>query len=396
MAIYLRKQTKELIKRLQEPVGLIEAVIGPRQVGKTTALYQAIKKLGFKTVFAAADAPAPPPLAWIQNHWKRARKLAQRGRPALAAFDEIQKIPGWSEIVKKEFDADQKLPPKRRCMVIVAGSSALMMERGLTESLAGRFELVRFPHWDWPEEQQAFGIDLATHISMGGYPKLREFLPNEARFREYVKNAIIESVLSKDILLLHPVEKPALLRRLFEFACYHPAEIVSLQKMLGQLTDKGNVTTIAHYLDLLAKAFLVTGLQKYSAEILRVRGSSPKFIVQAPALLAAIQDQDRTALRAAPNVFGRWVENAAGAHLVRSGLDVFYWRERDLEVDFVARKGSEIIAIEIGTSPKKRAPNSLKIFAARHKVKKILLIGAGPGQISLDRFLGSDPLQWFD
>ncbi len=393
MKPFLRAQTRELMSRLSERTGLIQIVIGPRQVGKTTAIAQvvtALKRKGFAATSSNADALASPPAVWISEQWNQARALARTGKPALLALDEVQKIPGWSELVKKEFDADQRLKASRRPRIAISGSSALLMEKGLTESLAGRFELLRFPHWSLQEESQAFGSGLKNYVALGGYPRRHE-LPDPDRFLAYVRDSIIESVLNKDILLLHPVDKPVLLRRLFEFACYHPAEIVSLQKMLGQLTDKGNVTTIAHYLDLLAKAFLISPLQKYSPEILRIRASSPKLIVMSQALISAVQNKAQKELEEDAEFYGRLAENAVGAHLIRSGLEVFYWRQRDEEIDFIARRGKDVLAIEVSVSPQKKA-GDLKRAAHHCGIAKTLLVR--PGETSLEEFLNSDPLAY--
>ncbi|MCX5796007.1 MAG: ATP-binding protein [Elusimicrobia bacterium] len=392
MKLFLRPMTQLLLHRLREPQKLLQILIGPRQVGKTTAIDQVTKSLrrkGFATISVNADALASPPKAWIAEHWAKANALAKSDKPVVLAFDELQKIPGWSEIVKKEFDANQKSKPARRPRVVISGSSALMVERGLTESLAGRFELIRFPHWGLDEESRAFKVGLDRYIALGGYPRLREFAGDSDRFLEYVRDSIIESVISKDILLLHPVEKPVLLRRLFEFACHHPAEIVSLQKMLGQLTDQGNVTTIASYLDLLAKAFLIVPLQKYSPEILRVRSSSPKLIVSAQALIAAVQGPTPQELIKNRALYGRWAENAVGAHLLQAGFEVFYWRERDEEIDFVTRRRGVICAIEVTASQKKRSGRALQQLAKKIGVSKTLVIG--PGGIELGDFLKTDP-----
>lgn len=394
MKPYLRPMTTGLLARLEEPSRLLQILMGPRQVGKTTSIDQAAQRLRrrkFAVVSANADALASPPGEWISQHWAKANALAKAGKPTLLAFDELQKIPNWSEIVKKEFDANQRLRPGQRPRVVISGSSALMMERGLTESLAGRFELIRFPHWSFGEQSTAFQLDLNGYVAMGGYPRLSEFPRDAGRFLGYVRDSIVESVLSKDILLLRPLDKPVLLRRLFEFACYHPAEIVSLQKMLGQLTDKGNVTTIAHYLDLLAKAFLVVPLQKYSPEILRIRSSSPKLIVMAQALLSAVQGKAPSHSGKDRALYGRWAENAVGAHLLRSGFDVFYWRERDDEIDFIARRQGVVFAVEVGISDKKRSA-PLARLAGKSGITRTLIVG--PNGVSLDEFLRGDPACW--
>lgn len=396
MKPFLRAMTRQLLQRLEEPPRLLQILIGPRQVGKTTAIEQALgtlRRKGFTGVSVTADALASPPRDWIADHWKKANALAKTGKPAVLAFDELQKIPGWSEIVKREFDANSRLRPGLRPRVVISGSSALMVEKGLTESLAGRFELIRFPHWSLEEEAKAFGVGLERFVALGGYPRLREFTCDNGRFLDYVRDSIIESVLSKDILLLHPVDKPVLLRRLFEFACHHPAEIVSLQKMLGQLTDKGNVTTIANYLDLLSKAFLVSPLQKYSPEILRIRSSSPKLIIMAQALLSAVQGKAPEDLAKDHQLYGRWAENAVGAHLLRAGIEVFYWRDHDEEIDFVARHRGVTVAIEVTVSDKKRPSVLLERLARKQGIAKTLVIG--PAGVALSEFLSADPGTWF-
>lgn len=393
MKPFLRQQTKTLIQRLEKPGTLLQIIVGPRQVGKTTAIRQtlaALEKKGFTPLLASADALAAPHAEWISTQWEKAATLARAGKPVVLAFDELQKIPGWSEIVKAHNDKSATLPPRQRPRVILSGSSALLIERGLTESLAGRFELIRFPHWSFTEMHSAFSLGLREYLTAGGYPRIREFLKEQERFQEYVRDSIIEPVLNKDILLLHPVNKPALLRRLFEFSCYHPAEVVSLQKMLGQLTDKGNVTTIADYLQLLSKAFLIAPIQKYSQEILRIRASSPKLIVMAQALVSSVRNAREKAIAGSPELFGRLAENAVGAALVRMaaqhGGEVFYWRERDLEVDYILRISGKVIAIEVKSGRTKETHSGLSVFLARNKEASGLIItgtGKAKGQKSL-------------
>jgi hypothetical protein len=393
--VYLRPQTRTLLGRLEGPPGLAQILLGPRQVGKTTAITQivgALRRRGFRAVVADADALASPPVEWVAQAFREALAAAAEGRPTLLAFDELQKIPRWNEIVKRDLDALERLPAARRPRVVVSGSSALLVERGLTESLAGRFEVIRFPHWGLAEERRLFRADVETHVCLGGYPRLRDFLPDHERYLQYVRDAIVEPVLSRDLLLLHPVDKPVLLRRLFEFACHHPAEIVALQKMLGQLTDRGNVTTIAHYLTLLERAFLVAPLQKFSPEILRVRASSPKLIVLAQALVAGVQGRVPADVVADPALYGRYLENAVGAHLVAAGLEVFYWRDRDLEVDFVVQRRGRAVAVEVGGSPRKRPERA--VAAARRLGIPCLVVG--PAGVPAERFLGTDPAALLD
>lgn len=394
---YVRPAAKALLGRLFEPPRLIQILVGPRQVGKTTAIEQAVRALkrkGFAAVSVSADSLSPPPRDWISGRWAEANRLARSGKPTLLAFDELQKVPGWSEVVKLEFDRNQRHRPGLRPRVLITGSSALMVERGLTESLAGRFEVIRFPHWGLSEEAGAFRRGWKDYIAAGGYPRLNQFRRDFGRFHQYVRDSIVEPVLSKDILLLHPVDKPVLLRRLFEFACHHPAEIVSLQKMLGQLTDRGNVTIIADYLDLLSKAFLVSPIQKFSREILRIRASSPKLIVMAQALVAAVQNRPPVEIMEDRSAFGRWAENAVGAHLVRSGLDVYYWRDRDREIDFIAGRGKRWMAVEVTLSSDASVYTHLKQLAAHLGIGRAVCVG--PSGVAIPDFLSADPARLLD
>jgi predicted AAA+ superfamily ATPase len=73
----------------------------------------------------------------------------------------------------------------------------------------------------------------------------------------YVRDALIETTISKDVLLMTPVQKPELLRRVFDLACRYSGQMLSYQKMMGQLADAGNTTTLAHYLELLEGAGMV-------------------------------------------------------------------------------------------------------------------------------------------
>jgi predicted AAA+ superfamily ATPase len=318
--------------RLQEPHPLIQVVVGPRQVGKTTAVQAALQGRG---VYETADSPLPPPASVIAEWWARA--LAQADR--ILAIDEIQKIPGWSEVLKRLWDTTT--PPLK---VIVTGSSALLVEHGLHESLAGRFELLRAEHWHWAEAQAIFGVTLAQFVEFGCYPGSLRFLcgddapepfapPAIERWSAYVRDAIVEPAIGRDLLQLRPVEQPALLRQLFGVAVSLPAQVVTLHKLHGALQGRGTLPTLKTYLQLLQAAFLITGIEKYSSRPFRARQSSPKLIVHDNALLRAFERPVTAPL--SPARFGHYFENAVGARFIEAGWDTFYWSERDKEVDFV-------------------------------------------------------------
>src|SRR3990167_1448219 len=250
---------KLLTKHLAIPQPPVQVILGPRQVGKTTAILHYSKEWKGKTFYHTADRVSPPDALWLEKQWKEARgEISPRDR-CLLIFDEVQKITRWSEVVKKCFDEDHR--KKLSLRVVLLGSSSLLVQRGLTESLAGRFEIIPFPHWSFSECRDCFDISFDEYVFYGGYPGALQILLDSGhdgeRWSAYVRDTLIETVLNKDILLLTPVTKPALFRQVFSLGCLHPAEVLSLNKMLGQLQEAGNASTIASYLRLLDAAMQI-------------------------------------------------------------------------------------------------------------------------------------------
>lgn len=395
---YQRPQATILAKRLREPRRFMQVVAGPRQVGKTTLVQQVVEACGLPMRFASADEPTLRGDTWIEQQWDAARLLAQDSnkRGAVLVLDEIQKVPGWSETVKRLWDQDTR----KRCplKVLILGSAPLLIARGLTESLAGRFELLHLPHWSYTEMREAFDVSLDEFVFYGGYPGAAPLIREPKRWARYIIDALIETSISRDVLLLTRIDKPALLRRLFELACRYSGQILSYTKMLGQLQDAGNVTTLAHYLDLLAGAGMVCGLQKFARDAARQRGSSPKLQVFNTALLTAQSGLTLKQARADGEFWGRLTESAVGAHLANAAASgdcaLTYWRERNHEVDFVVEAGRRLTAIEVKSGRAPLAHGGSSAFAAAFKPKRNLLVG-GDG-IALEEFFGKPVAHWVE
>jgi uncharacterized protein len=393
---FARPQGRELAQRLAGPRRFLQVVAGPRQVGKTTLVRQVLGELRLPTVQASADEPALRGRGWIEQQWEAARLLAGESgrRGAVLALDEIQKVPGWSETVKRLWDEDgvRPLPLK----VVLLGSAPLLVQRGLSESLAGRFEVLRLPHWSLLEMREAFGWPVERYLFFGGYPGAAPLVREPRRWARYVKDALVETTISRDVLLLTRVDKPALLRQLFELACGYSGRELSYQKMLGQLQDAGNTTTLAHYLELLAAAGMVTGLQKFAGDRARRRASSPKLQVLNTALLTAQSGLTPREARADPELWGRLVESAVGAHLANAAAtgvcELFYWRDGGLEVDFVVRAGRRVTAIEVKSGRRRGRLSGLAAFSAAFRPDRKLLVG-GDG-IPVESFLERPVEHW--
>jgi predicted AAA+ superfamily ATPase len=385
-----------LAARLAEPRRFLQVVAGPRQAGKTTLVQQVLAATETPSVYASADEPTLRDAAWLAAQWDGGRVATARSgkRGAVLALDEVQKVPTWSETVKRLWDEDTRA--RRPLRVVLLGSSPLLMQQGLTESLAGRFEVLRVPHWSYAEMRDAFGFSLEQYLYFGGYPGAAPLVGEPARWRRYLLDALIETTISRDVLLMTRVDKPALLRRLFELGCRYSGQVLSYTKMLGQLQDAGNATTLAHYLELLSGAGMLTGIPKYAGRAVRQRGSSPKLQVLNTALMTAQSGLSPAEARADREFRGRLIESAVGAHLANAAAarvcELFYWRERNREVDFVLRAGKIVVAMEVKSGRSPDALPGLGIFAETFKPKRTLLVG-GDG-ISLDEFLGCPVADW--
>ena len=369
---------------------------GSRQVGKTTQAGQAATQSGLPTRHASADEPTLRDTQWIQQQWEAARNLAVEAdaEGALLVLDEVQKVAGWSEAVKYLWDADTR--SGRRLKVVLLGSAPLLVARGLGDSLAGRFEMLRLPHWGLDEMREAFGWSLEQYLFHGGYPGAAPLIRQPGRWMRYIRDSLIEPIISRDVLLLSRVDKPALLRRLLELGCAYSGQILSYTKMLGQLQDAGNTTTLAHYLDLLSGAGLVTGLQKYAGGIARRRASSPKLQVLNTALITAQAGITLAQARADRTFWGRLVESAVGAHLANAAATgdcvVHYWRDRNREVDFVVSAGRTLVAIEVKSGLAPETLPGMAAFSEAFRPARKLLVG-GDG-IDLETFLSTPVTKW--
>jgi predicted AAA+ superfamily ATPase len=391
---FQRPQAAPLAERLAEPRRFLQVVAGPRQVGKSTLVQQVTDQLGLPVRYVSADEPTLRGMDWISQQWEAARLEATGKAGAVLVLDEVQKIPAWSETVKRLWDEDTR--KKRPLRVVLLGSAPLLIAQGLTESLAGRFETLRLPHWSLSEMRQAFGWSLEQYLYFGGYPGAAPLIKDPARWSRYIADSLIETSISRDVLLLTRVDKPALLRRLFELACRYSGQILSYTKMLGQLQDAGNTTTLAHYLHLLAGAGMVCGLPKYAGDAARTRGSSPKLQVLNTALMTVTTGASLEEARSDRELHGRLVESAVGAHLANAAAagecELFYWRDRGQEVDFIVRSRNRLVAIEVKSGRAPQAHSGTAAFAGAFKVKRTLLVG-GDG-ISVEDFLGRPVRDW--
>lgn len=414
-----RFQAHILRQRLDEAPNLMIVVTGPRQIGKTTMVRQAI--VGRAASFVAADQPiantalannphtdfapseqilpgARPTEEWLVLQWTQARAKARRlpdGINFVLAIDEVQKIPRWSEVVKGLWDADRA--EELAMHVILLGSSPWLVQKGLTESLAGRYELVRMTHWSYPEMQSAFDFSLDEYFYFGGYPGSARFIRDEIRWRTYVRGSLIHPNIEKDILQMTRVDKPALLKAMFEVGCAYSGQIISYTKLQGQLQDAGNTVTLAHYLNLLSQAGLLTGLSKYAGRVHRQRASSPKLTALNTALISALGSYNFTDARNDRSYWGRLVESAVGAHLCNTAFDeceVQYWRESPNEVDFVISNGRKLVVIEVKSSSSYAVPKGVGAFVEKFKSARQLIVGEGG--IPLVEFLSRPAKDWLE
>ena len=377
--MFQRPHLQSLKTRMIEQRRFIQVIVGPRQVGKTTLVGQLVKELGIESHSVSADGVAASNTFWLNQQWENARQSlrAKEATEFLLVIDEIQKIDNWSETVKALWDEDTK--NNYNLKVLLLGSSRLILQRGLTESLAGRFETTYMGHWSLQEMSTAFGFTPEQYAWFGGYPGSASLINDELRWKHYIKDSLIETSILKDVLMLARIDKPTLLKNLFEIGCLYSGQVLSYTKIMGQLHGAGNTTTLSNYLNLLDTAGLLKGIEKYSPSIIRKRSSSPKFQVYNTALISGQSEEQFKEIQNNPAAWGRLVESAIGAHLLNHSLtmdyELNYWREGDAEVDFIISKNKKTIAIEV-KSNKASITNGMKQFQKQYEPQKMILIGA--------------------
>jgi len=351
--------------RSQEKKPLLQVILGPRQVGKTTAAEKLFNEWHGSKLMISADSPSSKGREFIEANWLHARTLLE---PCLFIIDEVQKIGDWSEKVKELFDQDRG---KRDLRIFLLGSASLSVQSGLNESLAGRFEVIRASHWQYSQMKSVFGWDLETYLKFGGYPGAARFIDEERRWRSYLMDSIIEPVLSRDLGLLVEISKPALFRQLFALSMEYPAQEVSYQKLAGQLQERGVPQTIKNYLQILEGGFLIKQVYQYSTRPLTTRTSSPKIIPMAPALINGFTEPMKIDID--PEWRGRVFEACVGARLASMNLEINFWREKDREVDYVIKCDGRLFAIEVKSS-RVRKVSGLSAFLTRFPKAKPVVV----------------------
>ena len=360
--IYERSFVSQLEQRLLTENTRIQVLVGPRQVGKTTGIKQLLARYPYASHYANADDLLNTDRTWLLEQWQKSVSL---GGQALLVIDEIQKVPNWSETIKSLWDKDHNA-----IRVVVLGSSSLQLQKGLTESLAGRFELVKSYHWTFHELKIAFDYDLERYLTYGGYPGAVTYESDFDRWYAYLKDSIVEAVIGKDILLNRKVGNPALFRQAFEILCRYPSQEISYTKLLGQLQDRGNTDLVKYYIELYSGAFLINSLEKYSERSYLIRGSSPKILIACPSLYAMNEGPH---ILDDPEKRGRIFETAVGAQLHQLAGNLYYWREKNLEVDFVYKYRGMVYAIEV-KSGRRKSSKGLDAFMERFPSAKPVII----------------------
>ncbi len=389
--MYKRQQFDELVSRLRESRDKIQVISGPRQVGKSTMVKQVLQEITIPYMMVSADAVPKENTAWIGEMWETARARMQIGghNEYLLVIDEVHKLNNWSEEVKKHWDADTFFDVNLK--VVILGSSRLLLKDGLTESLAGRYELIRMPHWSYTEMRDAFGMGINEFIYFGGYPGGAKLVSNQVRWRRYIKDSIIAPAIERDILMTKVVYKPELMKQLFELGCTYSGEEISLTKLLGQLQDAGNVTTLANYMTTLAESHLLCGLRKYANDNARKYNSIPKMMVYNTSLFSALSGMGFEKSFTMPQLWGRWVESAVGAHILNMAEEfdykVYYWRERNDEVDFIVENNHRCIAVEV-KSGRRTTNEGLAKFSKKFYPEHAFVVGSGG--VPLEEFFSWD------
>lgn len=390
--MFERNQVKTIVNRINEKNNmLIEIIVGPRQTGKTTMLMQALKKSGANYIFKSVDEATIPTAEWLTSEWQQARNSIQKGERFIFAVDEIQKIPSWATCVKRLHDEDRI--NNINLKVFLSGSSSMLLQHGANESLMGRFELIRSPHWTYVECQTCFGYSLNEYLYFGGYPGAAYFKEDNFRWLQYMNDAIIQPTISQDVLCLEAIRKPSLMSNIFKLGATYSGQELSYNKMLGQLQEAGNTTTIASYLEILNKNNMICGIEKYSSSTIKRKKSSPKLITYDTGLTTAVIGKTYKEVMDDTSLIGKITESAVGAHLLKrkqdEKFDLFWYRKNNLEVDFVLEKLGQLTAIEVKSGGISNMHGMQHFLAEHPKTKRLVVGGQSQDSIPLEDFLSN-------
>lgn len=350
-----------LDRNLKSENKLIQVILGPRQVGKTTTILNYLEtNYNEKAIYVSADKVFQSNALWLQEQWQKAQIEKK-----LLVIDEIQKCENWAEVIKSLWD--QAKLQKKQIQCVLLGSSSLEIQKGLTESLTGRFQLITTYHWNYSESKDGYDLSFEDFLKFGGYPGSYPFIKDQ-EWINYVRNSIITTVIEKDILQYQNVKSPSLFKQAFDILMAYPAQEISYTKLLGQLQDKGNTDLIKYYIRLYEGAFLIKALEKFSNKAVITKSSTPKILPLAPCLYyLTILDSY------SPEEKGRVFELLVGAQLVRTGEELYYWREKNNEVDYVLKRGKKIWAIEVKSGYKKNS-KGLDAFKKKFPTAKLVII----------------------
>lgn len=391
-----RAYFKIIKKWIEEPRRSIKALYGPRQVGKTAMVKEALASSSIPWMYVCAEDLEVADGLWLRKLWEEIRQKAKESdrKEAVIVIDEVQRVDSWNETVKREWETDTF--NKTNVKAILISSASHLIQKGLTESLVGKFESMLIPHWSYREMKEEFGWSPEEYMWFGGYPGGIKFMENESAWKRYIKTSVIDTSISKDILLQIRIDRPSLLRKLFETGSLHSSYVLSLTQVQEGLTERGNLSTLSNYLGLLESTFLMTGLDKYTGERNRKRSSKPKFQLFNNGLFSAQSDKTFHEAKSDPQLWGHVFESAVGTHLLNSSytedFDLYYWFEKRMEVDFIVEKDNRMIVIEVKYD--KNAPETgLDLFTYKFDPKSIYTVGEGG--IPIEEFLLMKPTDLF-
>ncbi len=358
-----REFTMKLIERFSSPCEKIQVILGPRQIGKTTGVLEFANKVD-RAIYFTADGILSGQSSWVESCFQQAIRESK-----ILIIDEIQKIVNWSEIIKKIWDESKINKNGLECILL--GSSSLEINRGLTESLLGRYELINVPHWSYSESKELSGLTVNEYLVYGGYPGSYEFIDDFDRWSHYLTTSIVDNVITKDILLYQTVRNVSLFKQAFDIISHYPSHEISYNKLLGQIQDKGNIDIVKHYLNLYQGAFLIDVLEKYSVKPIKRKTSSPKILHRCPAFYGRLLGKriiDESQLK------GHAFETLIGNILKNTFRKIYYWREGNYEVDFVFKYLGQEYGIEV-KSGRRKSEKSKERFLKSFPEAKYFWIG---------------------
>lgn len=395
-----RTHVQALLSRLSLPSPAVQAVVGPRQVGKSTLIRQVLEKLEAPTVFLSCKSVQYRQTGWIHKEWEIARLLAKHHGHCVIAVDDAQRLPGWAPLLCQLHKED--LEQQRDIRIVITGSSELELLQQLKDKFPQSHEVIRAGYWTYPEMRCAFNWGIEQYLFYGGLPRSGDEPSDDETWLNWIRELMFDNLLKEDVKAVAPAQNHEAIFDYFKVSSVHSGNIMSYAQLAQKLPFTVKPTTLANYQKVLSRAGISNGLARIQDGGEISRSGSPKLQLSSNAWLTGMMNSRFDKLRSQGVIWKQVFKSAVGAHLLNfaqeNAYSVHYWFDRQHRVDFVLKKNDALVPIVVMPGDVKQGTDAIQAFAKNNAMPHAIILQAGnddaslsPHHMNIEAFLSSAP-----